>query len=79
LLIVLLLGGRGVSAESPEALGLATFGALEKNFRRDVCIFSATVSGYFYNCRVQYSRPLKGQCHEIVAKMSPWSSSLGLK
>jgi hypothetical protein len=21
---------------------------------------------------------LKGQCHEIVAKMSPWSSSLGL-
>jgi hypothetical protein len=21
---------------------------------------------------------LKGQCHEIVAKISPWSSSLGL-
>jgi hypothetical protein len=23
-------------------------------------------------------KTLKGQCHEIVAKMSPWSSSLGL-
>jgi hypothetical protein len=33
----------------------------------------------FLGTTVTFTREnLKGQCHEIGAKMSPWSSSLGL-
>jgi hypothetical protein len=27
----------------------------------------------------RHKTELKGQCHELVVEMSPWSSSLGLK
>jgi hypothetical protein len=35
--------------------------------------------GFFYAFTVTcFSMDLKGQCHEMVSEMSPWSSSLGL-